>query len=193
MGLDHQAWLRFQGTRAHIPTESLQWELKSSQAQFWSHATTISEFSFFGKVWGKNQKTLPASKHVYMCIILVSRAFGGILKKLQVRQKLNLSENRLKSEFHVGYFRPSPKSAISHREPPLFWLYVAWPWVIYPAGSHRLCVFLLSEMVCVENRWFWDRQILLIWTRHIMNYCEFLPQALAKIFCRHVSMIQSNA
>ena len=189
MALDHQARLCFQGTRVHVSTESLQWELKNSQTHFWYHATTISEFSFFCKVWGKNQETLPASKHVCMCAVLDSRAFGGILKKLRVRQKLNLSENRLKSEFHVSYFRPSPKSAISHREPPLFWLYVAWPWVIYPAGSHWPCVFLLSEMVCIDNRCFWDRQILLILTRHIMNYCEFLPQALAKIFGKHVSMI----
>ena len=193
MALDYQARLCFQGTRAHVSTESLQWELKNSQAHFWSHATTISEFSFFGKVWGKNQKTLPAWKHVCMCLVLDSRAFGGILKKLQVRQKLNLSENRLKSEFHVSYFRPSPKSAISHREPPLFWLYVARAWVIYPAGSHRPCVFLLSEMVCVENRWFWDRQILLILTRHIMNSQNIWPLALTKIFRRQVSMIQSNA
>ena len=92
MALDYQARLCFQGIRAHVSTESLQLDLNNSQAHFWSHATTISEFSFFSKVRNKNQITLPASEHVCMCVILDSRAFGGIVKKLQVCQKLNLSE-----------------------------------------------------------------------------------------------------
>ncbi len=92
MALDYQARLCFQGIRAHVSTESLQLDLNNSQAHFWFHATTISEFSFFSKIRNKNQITLPASKHVCMCAVLDSRAFGGILKMLQVCQKLNLSE-----------------------------------------------------------------------------------------------------